>query len=80
MNVDVETIASKKTNLIPIYKFIENSYFEAKKLFPTKQKNQCSNNKNNPQNIPNEIKADLKNGYGTGVVCTSGNDHLKGVR
>ena len=38
---------------------IENSYYEETKLFPTTFLNQCRNNPNEPQNIPNEIKADL---------------------
>ena len=40
----------------PIYEVIENQYFEATKLFPKKVLDQCRNNPNNPQNIPNEIK------------------------
>ena len=33
-----------------------------------------------PHNIPSEVKAALKNGYVTGVVCISGYDPPKGVR
>ena len=39
---------------------IENSYFEETELFPTDFLDQCRNNPNEPQNIPNEIKAALK--------------------
>ena len=57
MNVDIENISSKKQPFwIPIDEVIENSYFEATKVFPTKQLDQCRNNPNEPQNIPNEIK------------------------
>ena len=36
MNVDIENIASKKQQFWrPIYKVIENLYFEETKLFPT---------------------------------------------
>ena len=42
----------------PIYEVIENSYFTAKKIFLTNFLDQCINNTNEPQNIPNEIKAD----------------------
>ena len=81
MNVYIET-SPVKTNKFwrPIYEVTENSYFEEKRLFPTKVLEQCKNNPNEPQNIPNEIKLDLKNGYGTGVVCTSGYDPPKGVK
>ena len=44
---------------IPIYEVIEYSYFEETKLFPTIVLNQCRNNPNQTQNIPNEIKADF---------------------
>ena len=50
----------KKTFWRPIYKVIENSYFTAIKIFPTNFLDQCRNNKNEPQNIPNKIKAALK--------------------
>ena len=47
INLYIENIASKKrTFWRPIYKVIENSYFEATKLFPTKNLNQCRNNPN----------------------------------
>ena len=49
MNVDVENIASKKQPFCrPIYEVIENSYFVATKLFPTKHLDQCRNNPNGP--------------------------------
>ena len=52
MNVDVENISSfLKTFWRPIYEVIENSYFLATKLFPTKQLDQCRNNPNEPHNI-----------------------------
>ena len=31
------------------------------KLFPTKLLNQCKNNPNEPQNIPNEVRAAFNN-------------------
>ena len=43
-----------------IHEVIKNSHFEEIKLFPTTFLNQCRNNLNEPQNIPNEIKAALK--------------------
>ena len=61
MNVDVENIASKKQkNWRTIYEVIDNSYFSATELFPTKVLDQCRNNPNEPQNIRNEIKVSLK--------------------
>ena len=42
--------------------------------------NQYKNNPNKPQKIPNKIKVDFKNGYGKGVVFTSGCDNPKGIR
>ena len=54
MKLDIENISSKKQSFWrPIYEVIENSYFEETKLFPTKIFNQCRNNPNEPQNIPN---------------------------
>ena len=54
MNVDIENVFSKKQPLWrPIYEVIDNSYFTATKLFPTKILDQCRNNPNEPQNIPN---------------------------
>ena len=54
MNADVENIASKKQQFWrPIYEVVDNSYFEATKLFPTNVLDQCRNNPNNPQKIPN---------------------------
>ena len=80
MNVDIDNIASKKQPFWrPICEVIKNSYFEEAKLFPTKHFNQFRNIPNETQNIPNEIKAAFKNGYGTGVVCTIGSFPPKGV-
>ena len=61
MNVDIKNIASKKPPFWrPIYEVFENSYFTATKLFPTYFLDQCRNNPDEPQKIPNEIKASLK--------------------
>ena len=81
MNVYVENI-SKNSNKTwrPIYKFIDNSFFAATKLFTTKFLYQCENNPNEPQDLPSEVKVALKHGYGTGVICTSGYDTPKGFR
>ena len=69
MNVDIENIVSKQQPLWrPINEVIKNSYFEETKLLPTTFLNQCRNNPNEPQNTPNEIRADFFNGCGTGVV------------
>ena len=58
MNVDIGNIASKKQPFWrPVYEVIENSYFTATKLFTTNFLDHCINNPNEPQNIPNEIKA-----------------------
>ena len=57
-----------------------NLYSEEEEIFPTRHLNQCKNNPNEPQNIPNEIKSDLFYSYGTGVIFTSGHDPPKGVR
>ena len=60
MNVDIENISSKKQPFWrSIYEVIENSYFEETTLFPTNNLNQCRNIPNEPQKIPNEIKADF---------------------
>ena len=81
MDVDIENIAStRKPFWRSIYEVIDDSYCEVAKLFPKNVLNQCRNNQNEPQNIPNEIKADFKNVYGVGVVCTSGYDPLEEVR
>ena len=49
MNLEVENIASKKQPFWrPIYEVIENSYFAATKIFPTKNLEQCKSNPNNP--------------------------------
>ena len=73
MNIDIENVAIKKQLYWrPIYEDIENSYFVETKLFPTTSLNQCRNNPNERQKIPNEIKADLKNGYVTGVLFVGG--------
>ena len=71
MNVDIENIASKKQLFwTPIYEVIENSSFEETKLFPTTFLNQCKNNPNEPQNIPNEVKVALKQ-----FICKMGCMH-----
>ena len=74
INVYIENIASKKqTFWRPICEVIENSYFEETKLFPTIFFNQCGNNPNEPQKIPNEIKSylkrmDMEKGFNAQVV------------
>ena len=61
MNVDIKNIANKKQPFWrSIYKVIKNSYFEETKLFPTTVLNQCTNNQNESQNIPNDIKVSLE--------------------
>ena len=60
INLDIENIASKKQPYWrPIYEVIEDSYFEEKKLFPTKHLDQCRNNPNETQKISNVIKEDF---------------------
>ena len=81
MNVGIENISSKKQPFWrSIYEVIEYSYFEVLKIFPTTFLDQCKNNPNEPQNIPNETKAALIFFYGTGVVCKSVYDPPKGFR
>ena len=59
LNVDIKNIASKKQPFWrSIYEVIDDSYFEATRLFPSTFLNQCRNNPNEPHNIPSEIKAD----------------------
>ena len=80
MNLDIENISSKKQPFRrSIYKVINDSYFEETKLFPTEFLNQCIIIPNEPQNIPSEFKV-ASNGYGKGVVYTSGYDPTKGFR
>ena len=45
--------AKKQPFWRPIYEVIKNSYFAATKLFPTEFLDQCRNNTNETQNIPN---------------------------
>ena len=82
MNVDIENITSKNKHLGDQYTtLVIIHFFSEAKLFSTGFLDQCRNNPNGPQNIPNRTKTALKkNGYGTGVVCTSGYDPPKGVR
>ena len=61
MNVDIENISSFKIyfgdqymKLLKIHIFKKQNYFQYNCL------NQCRNNPNNPQSIPNEIKSALK--------------------
>ena len=44
----------------PIYKVIDNSFFPATELLPTKNLYQCKNNPNNPHTIPSKVKVALK--------------------
>ena len=69
-----KTIGYQYTKLLIIHIFQQQNYFQHNFL------DQCRNNPNNLQNIPSEIKADLKNGYVTGVVFKSGYDPPEGVR
>ena len=70
INVEIENIASTKQLFWrSIYEVIDDSYFDIVKIFSTTFLNQCKCNPNEHQSIPNEIKADLKNGFGTGVLC-----------
>ena len=65
---------------MPIYEFIDNSFFAATKPFPTEFLDQCKNNPNEPQNLPSQVKSSFeKNGNGTRVICTSGCDTPKVV-
>ena len=61
MKLDIENISSTGQRIwISIYEVIHNDYFKAVKLFPSEFLNQCKNISNEPQNILNEVKADLK--------------------
>ena len=54
MNVDIENIASTNQQIWrSIYEVIHDYYFKVVKLFPSKFLNQCKNDPNKPQNIPN---------------------------
>ena len=58
MNLDIENIASKNHKIWrSIYEVIHDDYFKVVKLFPREFLNQCKNNRNEPQNIPSEVKA-----------------------
>ena len=58
VNVGIENVSSKKQpSWRPIYEVIDNSYFVETKFFSTEFLDQCRNNPNEPQNIPNEIKS-----------------------
>ena len=62
MNVDIENIASKNQQIWrSIYEVIHYHYFRVVKFFPNKILNQCKNNPNGPQNIPNKVRAAFKN-------------------
>ena len=52
-----KTLPVKKPLWRSIYEVIDDSYFEATKLFPTKKLNQCRNNPNETQNMPSEFNA-----------------------
>ena len=56
MDLDIENISSTSQQIWrSVYEVIYDDYFKALKFFPTECLNQCF--KNEPQNIPNEIKA-----------------------
>ena len=81
MNLDIENISSLNQQLwMSIYEVIDDSNFKVVKLFPTEFLYQCKNSKNEPQNIPNEVRADFKKGFEKWVVCTIGYAPSKGVR
>ena len=81
MNVDIENIASKNQQFwISIYEVIDDSYFILVKLFPTTFLKQCKNNQNEPQNIKNEVKVDLKKWLWKMGCMHNGYDPPKGVR
>ena len=61
IHVEIENISSKKQLFWrPIYEVIENSYFAATKLFLPECLDQCRNNTNETQKIPDKIKVALK--------------------
>ena len=61
MNLDIENIAITNQQIWKsIYEVIHDDYFKVVKLFPSEFLNQCKNNPNEPQNIPNEVKSSLK--------------------
>ena len=61
MNLDIENISSTSQQIWKsIYEVIDDSYFKAVKLFPTECLDHCKKTQNEPQNIPNEVKAALK--------------------
>ena len=71
MNLDIEDTASTNQQVWrSIYEVIDDSYFGVVKLFPTTFLNQCKNNPNEPQNIPNEVKVALKQ-----FICKMGCMH-----
>ena len=81
MNSDIENIASTNQSfLISIYDVINDSYCGVVKGFSKMFQNQCENNPNEPQNMPSEVKAALKQLLWKQVVWTSGYDPPKGVR
>ena len=59
-NLDIENIASTSQNIWrSIYEVLHDDFFSVLKFFPTEFLNQCK--KNDPRNIPNEVKAVFKN-------------------
>ena len=61
MNLDIENIPSMSQQIWrSIYEVIHDDYFRAVKLFPTHFLDHCRE-KNEPQNIPNKVKAALEN-------------------
>ena len=76
INLDIENISSTSQKMWrSIYEVIHDDYFKAVKLFPTQFLDQCQKKVDETQNIPNEVKADVK-----WVVFTSGYDNPKGFR
>ena len=60
MNSYIENIASTSQKIWrSIYEVIHDDYFKAVNFFPTEFLDHCK--KNEPQNIPNEVKKDFKN-------------------
>ena len=62
MNLEIENISSTYQHIWrSIYEVIHDYHFKAVKFFPSKILNQCKNNPNKPQNIPNEVRSDFRN-------------------
>ena len=59
MNLSIENIAISSQQIRrSIYEVIDDSYFMAVKLFPTKFLDHCKKKGNETQNIPSKVKND----------------------